>query len=291
MENLIINRRKTILLLTAFSVLVALFLTSCLPEPLEVDNIPKVKSQIVVSSQIIPNQSVLILLTKTVGALDASNDSDPQDLIEQIAVNDAVVTIASRLGTDTLLFLQNGVYGGVQIPLVVGEAYELHVKSESLGEVKATTTVQSQIDFESLNVELFYNGFDDTLAQVTYSIKDPDDLNYYMVNVQEVEQEDAVENLINPRAFTRIFDDANFNGTEYGEVFRVFPRDYKPGDTVAVSLANISKPYFDFMKLRIDNRFSFVEFLGEPINYPTNVQGGKGFFNLYVPDVQVFVLE
>ncbi len=45
------------------------------------------------------------------------------------------------------------------------------------------------------------------------------------------------------------------------------------------------------MELRQDNRFSLVEFLGEPINYPTNVVGGKGFFNLYIPDIRTFVLE
>jgi hypothetical protein len=56
-------------------------------------------------------------------------------------------------------------------------------------------------------------------------------------------------------------------------------------------LASISKPYYDFLKVRSDNRFSFVEFAGEPINYPTNVQGGYGFFNLHTPDVRIFVLE
>jgi hypothetical protein len=45
------------------------------------------------------------------------------------------------------------------------------------------------------------------------------------------------------------------------------------------------------MKLRIDNRFSLVEFVSEPVNYPSNVAGGKGYFNLYIPDVRFFVFE
>jgi hypothetical protein len=45
------------------------------------------------------------------------------------------------------------------------------------------------------------------------------------------------------------------------------------------------------MKLRIDNRFSFVEFTSEPVNYPSDVAGGKGYFNVYVPDVRFFVFE
>jgi hypothetical protein len=269
----------------------ALIWIGCLPEPLEVNNIPQVKPQIVVSSQIISDQSLVLLLTRTLSALEASDDSDPQDLIDQIAVNDAVAIITGPGSIDTLLFLGNGAYGGITIPFEIGEVYTLNVTSESLGTVKASTTVKPQITFREIEAELYYNGFNDTLAQITYSLNDPDVANWYMLNVQEVERVDAVENIINPRAFTKLVEDRSFNGGEFGEQFRVFPRDYKPGDTIAVSLSNISGEYYQFMKLRIDNRFSFVEFLGEPVNYPTNVEGGKGFFNLYIPDVRFFILE
>lgn len=265
--------------------------TSCLPEPLEVKNIPGVKTEIVVSSQIVPDQSLVVLLTKTIGALDASNDSDPEELIAQIAVNDAVAILTGPSGTDTLIFLGNGLYGGVFIPFEMGDQYTLHVVSETLGEISATTIVKPQVLFETVEASLYANGFGDTLAQVSYTLNDPEVQNWYMLNVQEVERVDAVENRINPRAFTKLVDDTEFNGSEFNQQFRVFPRDYEPGDTIAVSLSNISKEYYDFMKLRIDNRFSFVEFLGEPVNYPTNVIGGKGFFNLYIPDVRFFVLD
>jgi hypothetical protein len=112
-----------------------------------------------------------------------------------------------------------------------------------------------------------------------------------MLNVQEVEQEDVIQNVLNPRAFTRLIDDTEFDGGQYAETFRVFPRDYEPGDTIAVSLSNISQDYYDFMEKRIDNRFSFIEYLSEPVNYPSNVVGGKGYFNLYVPDIRIFVFE
>jgi hypothetical protein len=284
------NRRGSILPLLS-CILSTFLLFSCLPDPLEVENIPAVKSQIVVSSQIISDQSLLILLTKTVGALEASDDSDPDELIDQIAVNDAVATITGPTGIDTLIFLGNGLYGGIFIPFQQGASYTLNVKSESIGEVKATTTVKPLVSFKDIEATLYHNGFNDTLAQITYTLQDPTIANWYMINVQEVERTDLIENVINPRAFTKVLDDAEFNGQEFGEQFRVFPRDYEPGDTIAVSLSNISEDYFRFMELRIDNRFSFVEFLGEPINYPSNVEGGKGFFNLYVPDVRIFVLE
>jgi hypothetical protein len=165
------------------------------------------------------------------------------------------------------------------------------VKSESLGEVEATTIVREQVTFSEIEANLYFNGFNDTLAQVSYTLKDPQEENYYMINVQEVEREDAVRNLINPRAFTKLIRDNAFNGHEFGEKFKVFDREYNPGDTIAVSLFNINEDYFQFMKQRIDNRFSLLEFLGEPVNYPSNVKGGKGFFNLCIPDVRFFILD
>jgi Domain of unknown function (DUF4249) len=265
--------------------------SSCLPEPLDVKGIPVVKPQIVVSTQIIPDQSVVVLLTKTFGALDASGDSDPEELLKQIAIDDATVTIAGPRGTYELEPLENGLYGGLIIPFEVGEAYELNVNSESLGQVSAVTTVKPLVSFDDIKAELVFNGFDDTLAQITYQLSDPVGQNWYMLNVQQIERDEVLDDLLNPRAFTRLMDDQNFNGRVHKETFRVFPRDFIPGDTIAVLLSNISKDYYDFIDLRLDNRFSFVEYLGEPVNYPSNVKGGKGFFNLYIPDIKVFVLE
>jgi hypothetical protein len=264
---------------------------ACVPDPLDVDGIPVIKPQIVVSTQIIPDESLVVLLTKSFGALEPVNDSVPEELIRQIAIEDAIVTISGPSGTDTLLALGSGVYGAVFIPFQADVSYTLKVVSESLGEVSATTTAKPLITFEDIKAELYYNGFDDTLAQITHTLRDPEGENWYMLNVQEVEREDIIENIINPRAFTRLLSDEQFDGKIYNEMFRVVPRDYSPGDTIAVSLSNINKDYYDFVKLRLDNRFSLVEFLGEPINYPSNVKNGKGFFNLYIPDFRFFVLE
>lgn len=290
MKSGILNRcfTKTIIYLFAGSTILT---SACLPEPLDVKGLPVVKPEIVVSTQIIPDQSLVVLLTKTFGALDASDDSDPEVLLNQIAVDDATVTITGPQGTYELEPIENGLYGGLVIPFEVGEEYELKVNSESLGEVSAVTTVKPLVTFDDIEADLIFNGFDDTLAQITYRLSDPVEQNWYMLNVQEIEREDVVDDLLNPRAFTRLMNDQNFNGSVHEETFRVFPRDFIPGDTIAVLLSNISKDYYDFIDLRLDNRFSFVEYLSEPVNYPSNVKGGRGFFNLYIPDVKFFVLE
>lgn len=273
------------------AVYIPVVLWSCIPEPLEVEGIPVVKPQIVVSTQIIPDQSLVVLLTKTFGALDANGDSDAEELLSQIAVEDAVVAITGPAGVDTLLSLGSGAYGGITIPFEAGAEYRLDVSSESLGTVSATTTVKPSVTFDDIEATLYFNGYDDTLAQITHQFKDPPGRNWYMLNVQQIESDELTENLLNPRAFTRLLDDTEFDGEEYQETFRAYPRDYAPGDTIAVFLSNISEEYYKFIQLRLDNRFSFIEYLSEPVNYPSNVVGGKGFFNLYVPDIRTFVME
>lgn len=271
--------------------LAAALLCRCVPDPLEVEGVPQLKPRIVVSTQIVPDRSLVVLLTRTFSALEASDDSDPQDLIDQIAVTDARVFLHGPARTDTLLDLGNGLYGGISVPFRTGDRYALQVNSETLGEVNATAQVLEQVNFKSIEVDLSFNGFDDTLVQVRYEAIDPPGKNQYMVNVQRFRSNDLLQNIINPRAFMRLSTDEEFNGAAFGETFRAFPRNYTKGDTVAVSLSNISEEYYRFLKLRQDNRFSFVEFLGEPINYPSNVEGGLGHFNLFVPSVRFFVVE
>lgn len=278
-----------LLYILLFATLVILI--GCLPDPLEVKGIPVPKPKIVVSTQIVPNQSLVVFLTKTFGALEGNRNTDPEDLISQIAVDDALVLIKGPFGTDTLLNLNSGLYGGINFEFKANEIYELHVKSETLGEVRAQSKVQSQVDFEEAMAELSFNGFDDTLVMVTYQALDPLGKNQYMVNVQRIRSDNFFQDIINPRAFMKLTTDEKFEGQQFGDSFRAFPRNYQSGDTVAVSLSNISEDYFRFLKLRQDNRFGFVEFLGEPINYPTNVEGGLGYFNLFIPSVRVFVLE
>ena len=265
---------------------------ACLPDPLEVRNIPIAKPEIVVNTQIVPDGSLVVFLTKTFGALDASDDSDPFDLIRAISVDDALVILEGPASVDTLLLLANGIYGGINLSLLPGDDYTLQVNSASLGSVEATTTVSPQVYFESLSVERHFNGFDDTLVQVSYVIEDPAVKNQYMINVQRFSfREDISAQLLEPHVYTKLIDDTEYDGSVIADTLRATPRDYAPGDTVAVFLSNIHQSYYDFMKLRLDNRVGFVEFVSEPVNYPSNVTGGRGFFNLHIPDIRLFILE
>ncbi len=271
-----------------FGMLIAM--GSCLPEPLSVNDIPQLKPKIVVSSQMNEN-SVLILLTKSVGALEASDNSNSDELLDLIAINDAVVTISTYETSEVLTPLGNGLYTSITLPLEQGLEYFLTVESPTMGSVSASTFIKPQVTFDFLEAAIYYTGFD-TLAEVSYSFKDPIGKNYYMFNFQRITSKLESENLLNPDIFTQLVDDAAFEGGDYFDRKRVFAnRDFIPGDTVGIFLSNIDEQYYDFMQLRLDSRFSFADFLGEPANYPSNIRGGLGFFNLYIPDVRILEIH
>ena len=270
--------------------LLTILLLSCMPDPLEVDRLTFPETKIVVSSMILPDHSVAVLLTKSIGALEASEESDPRALIEDIAINDADVSITVNDSVYMLRFLQDGVYQGTGIPLVEGTDCHLNVVTKKYGRVTASTTVQAPIFFDTVRAEPYINEYNDYGAQVSYTIKDPPSPNYYLLNVQEARRKDLVENILKPDAYTRPVEDKAFNAQEFSERFRAMNKNLYPGDSIEVSLSNVSVDYFNYVTLRLENKLELVEVFSEPIYYPTNVRGGRGFFTLHLTDVRVIVL-
>lgn len=282
-----VNRINRSIFLLVFT---CAFLSGCMPEPLEVRNIPPPKLEMVVSTQILSDSTVVILLTKTVGALDASSDSDPFVLMDEIGVDDAVVTIEMKGVSYLLLPAFTGVYTTTEIPIAAGELCKLTVRSASLGELTAYTTIQAPVPFDTVAANVWYNGFADFFAEVKYQLTDPSAENFYLINVQSAKRSDRVNQLINPDAYTRLVEDAAFNGLPFRETFVTIPKQFNSGDSVAVSVSNIHQEYYDFLRLRVVNRFGFAEYFSEPINYPTNIIGGRGYFNLHIADTRIMVL-
>ena len=263
---------------------------SCIPNPLPIDDIAQLKPKIVVSSQIVPGGALVVLITKSIGALDAGRGSDPQLLISQIALNGATVILAHDGRNDTLAFIGNGTYGNINFNLRPNQDYSLFVKTKELGEVSAVTQLKSQVPFRTVEAKL-YTSIYDSAALVNYSLQDPPGPNWYMINVQKYSTKNDISSYLNPRVYTRLVRDSIYEGKIVEEEFKVLFRKFSKGDTVAVFLSNISREYYGFLKLRNDRRYNFSAFASEPLNFNSNVQGGLGYFNLHLPDVRVFVMK
>ena len=275
--------------LVFISVVMFVLLNSCIPDPLPVDNIARPAEKIVVASQMVPGTGLVVFVTKSVGALEAGRNSDPEVLLQQIAIADAVVTLHYSNETNTFQNRGDGLYTLDKSDFVPGLSYELEVETKTLGKVTAITQVAERVAFGSVSTQLYKMGVD-TVVQVDYSLNDPPGKNFYVISVQRFSRTQDADDLLNPRIFTRLTDDTKFNGTHFEEDFKTLFQRYSPGDSIAVVMANVNEDYFEFLKIRND-RLRFSDFSSEPFNYPTNVKGGYGFFNLHTQDARVFVLE
>src|SRR5258706_3149359 len=268
----------------------AFWLSGCVPDPLDVKNVPSLQPHIVVSSQVIPGQSIAVLLTKSIGALEAGAGTDAQTLLNEIVINDASVTISYQGKTDTLQFISTGVYGSVTTPMIAGEEYRLMVSSPSMGSVSASTFMKPQVKFESVDAHLYVTG-NDTLAKVNYTFNDQPGKNWYMIDVQRFRSRQDLTQQLNPRIFIKIQTDDGFDGLSHHDSLSVPFRRFSPGDTVAVVLANISEEYYNYLSVSLDSRNSVSALVSEPLNLPTNVLNGYGYFNMHFPDVKVFRMK
>ncbi len=271
---------------------ILLFLWSCIPEDLDVDNVPVAENKMVISTAFIPNQNISLLLTRTFSALtqDLANDNEA---LAGILVSNAEVTVSVRDTAILLTEITSGIYADSTLPIYPEEIYTIYIKENTSGlEVKASTQMKKQVNFSTISARAEYSGFD-TIPHVFFSFQDfPNEKNWYMVIAQSFDSEQTLlQQVIDGRASTHLVDDsAVFEGNMIADNFRAFiNQDFETGDSIVVALANISEEYYDYLERR-NNSFLAVEFISEPYNFPTNTENGYGFFNLFAPDNRLVVL-
>jgi hypothetical protein len=262
-----------------------MIMSACLPDPLEVEEVPLPEAQVVIGSQLIPDQFIAISLSKNFTALEAGPDSDLEALIADLLVPEVDMSIAVEGKDYALQELASGIYGINELPQEPGTKYTLSfVNPINLDSTIAETVALPGIRFSSLNPELHFTEFD-SLLRVQFSIDDPPGPNWYMVNTQSV----GTSIDISRRPYTQLYTDEGADGETIEDQFTVLFRDFTEEDTVLVSLANISEEYFEFLELRENQAFLLLDGLGEPVNYSTNVSNGLGFFNVHIPDIRIFL--
>ncbi|NQZ78213.1 MAG: DUF4249 family protein, partial [Ekhidna sp.] len=260
-------------------------LFACEPEPLPVSGVPIPEKTVVIGSQNLTDEFMVISVTESFDALSGGPRTSYDELIQSLLIDGLDITVQ----TDGDLYDLEpsplpGIYLGSDVPEVPGSDYTLSFQNPFNQQlVEATATLQEFVGFDSVNISIDANEFD-TLVSVGLKFADPVGPNWYMVNVQLINEDFDLN--INP--FTELVTDEGMDGDTIDYEFLVFFRDYAEGDTVLVSMANISKDYYDFLDLRTTRR-PFSGSLGEPINYPTNVQNGLGYFHMHIPDVRIFL--
>jgi hypothetical protein len=272
---------------------------SCIPKPLDI-KVDAPKPKLVVSSQIIPGKVMLVALTKSFSALSqtAQNSSKGNNYVDSIVTNNAFVTVSYNGKTDTLFMIVPGIYASTNTLLDNYGVYTLYAKDITNGlEARATTTLLPAVTFDTI-IPKVDKGPKDTVVSVEYTFTDvPGIPNYYVVSYflkkssgsSTIDINNYFNRGSNQLTAMDIFSDKTFDKPEF-----TFSRKFegvKATDTVAVVISNITKGYYEFLTAYQRAGGWFNQLSGEPINYPTNIEGGFGYFNAYYSDYRFFYLS
>ncbi|MEL6672016.1 MAG: DUF4249 family protein, partial [Bacteroidota bacterium] len=171
---------------------------ACIPEPVDID-IEQAEPRLVVSSQMLNENLVLINVSRSFGALEFSEqeeDSLSDDFLAQILADSARVVLTHNGLSDTLPGIGQGFYLSFNTELVENELYQLAVYDSATGlEVFSESQVLRPAVWDSLAYEfqletfsLFDTSFNDTTLQLRVRFEDFSDENYYMLNAYRLSQ-------------------------------------------------------------------------------------------------------
>ena len=280
-------------------VLLLVVLVSCTPKPLTIE-VDELEPQLVLNAQVIPNQALIVTLSRSFGALSYSEengDTTTDTFLDTLLVSGATVKVSYNDVTDSLIELSPGLYIGLTASQEEADIYSITcVDHERNLSCSASASILPAVNFEELTPKKIITE-KDTFVRMSLKFVDPPEENYYMINVYKQSEEEEVfadvnsffGNGSNLLLINDIISDRTFtNDTVVGNLNLY---SVEENDSVVVTLSNISREYYDYLNLRKKSENLFSQITQEPINYPSNVQGGYGFFNTHVPDVRFFFLN
>jgi hypothetical protein len=193
--------------------------------------------------------------------------------------------------------LTPGIYASLNVLLVDYNSYTLHAKDPATGlEVTATTQLLPQERFDTIwPYKGVLAGYPDSVVYAHYELTDfPSSDDYYVACYYKKSSDTSAFDVntffsqgTNELSGFDIFSDRDFD--QNGKLSRNVYLPYVGlHDTIACTIAHITKGYYEFLDAYKRSSSLFNELSGEPINYPTNVEGGYGYFATEYPDIRFF---
>lgn len=283
-----------------YNIITILILTtlffSCRPKSIDIE-LEQLEQKPVIWSQVIPNgieDIAIFYFSRSFSALNENQDStSSSDFLNQILVENGSLTLTHENIEEDLVQLSPGIWTSLTTPLIVGDFYTLKGTDELLNKsIESTTQMMPTITMrDEFSVEIQET---DSAQLITlhYQINDVPGDNWYLVNVytSDITEIGNLQDTSNTatEVTTQIITDQTFNTLEIESEIIIFNPE---SDTVFISLSNISEQYYNYLALRERGGSIFNQLTGEPINYPTNIIDGYGYFNLVVPDIKVVILN
>jgi hypothetical protein len=298
-----LNFKEMIQYLKKFSIptsIAALLISGCTPKGIDIDVQPA-DSKIVVASQIVPQKSMIVSLTRSFSPLEpiATAETITNELLNKFLVTNAFVTVSYNNQTDTLSMLVPGIYISNNTLLTNYNTYSLNVQDPSTGlQASAVTTMLPQVQFDTVYPIVTRTPTDTTIA-INYKLTDnPNEDNFYVINYI-LKQVSTGANLDISSYFGNgsnkilasfeLINDASF--TNHVLEHKSVLEKVKATDSIAVEVANITRGYYEFLTAAKRTGGLVTQLTSEPIHFPSNVQNGYGYFNAYYPYAKVFSLS
>jgi hypothetical protein len=271
-----------------FILISGLIVFSCRPKPIDL-KVQPAESKLVVFTQVVPDHVMLVTLTKSFSPLSGNTEESLSSLL----VSGATVKVTSNNQVYDFYELTPGVYASYSVvSFQAGQVFELTASADGQT-ITSTSVMLDKVTFSAVTprVEKFVA---DTNIFVDYSITDdPSRSNWYLINVYKKQQvgtdfTNYFSNGSNVMSKSILISDKEFNGS-YSSTIEL--ENTFHNDSIAVTLSNISEQYFNYLGFRINNGSVLNQLNVEPINYPTNIINGYGFFNTHFPDIHFYDLK
>ncbi len=267
----------------------------CIPEPIPIE-LPPFEPKIVVNTRLVPPDILLVSLSRSYSALDNTISEDTTgEALRELLIRGADVRLGTFGFTTGGFEINEGLYA---IPLVVAQPglnYRLDVTDRFGESVFAETRFRPLVNFSSITPRVERTPTDTSIS-LEYTIRDGPGNNWYLVNYYtDAENTDTTfnansilggDNDDDSRGY-ELISDHDFGGA------RTFTNTIefdglRDTNRVALSISAISEEYYNYLVLRKQAGSIFSDIISEPVNYPTNVEGGLGFFSLHVPRFHFF---
>ncbi|RYE22866.1 MAG: DUF4249 family protein [Sphingobacteriales bacterium] len=273
---------------------------ACRPKPIDIE-VPQAAPSITISSLAFDEHTVFVSAGYSINSTASLNDTAAENRTESgvprdMLIDNAIVTITESNGTpDTLHRVTNGVYASRKLNLKYGVEYTLMVRdlNKDLA-TTATTVFLSQPSVTSAERIIEYSATD-TLTKLHLNIKNVAAGDKFFVTYSTKQQvksnvdqaKDRAQILYNFSPKTLEFV-TSADATD-GLIDKTITMKVNPEDTLIVQVAHIDNSYFEYLSAYKRTGYLINQLTGEPINLPTNVTPGYGFFSLCESERVVFV--
>lgn len=274
-------------------------LFACELEQLYIE-VEQAETRLVISSNITPGNPMLVTVTRSFSALEGNEDTLDTEFLDRILVANADVTVST---TDLVMTLEPidgvpGVYLSQDNLSNNEDQITLDVVDPDTGlSISATTTVMPRVDISEVRfIEEIMD--EDTLHSIVFEFTDPTTSNWYVINVFDPNQflDDFSENpfgVVNGDDNGIIYDELISDETFEEPVYRDTIEFVDPieSDSVIFYFSNITEGHFRFLNSQQRTGGILSSATGEPINHPSNIEGGYGYFSAHNPSLSLAIKE